>query len=511
VGKPYVLMVLDGWGEKESSRFNAINTAHTPTWHYLKEHYPHGIISGSGEDVGLPQGQMGNSEVGHMNLGAGRIVYQELTRIDKSIHDGSFFNQATLIQAIEVAKKKHSQIHVMGLLSPGGVHSHESHIMALLTLCQRQNFNRVVVHAFLDGRDTPPKSAKASLDLLEHTLTQTGVGEIGTIGGRYYAMDRDKRWDRVEKAYALLTEGRTEHTYDNAAAALQAAYDAGVTDEFVIPCALAAKKLKTHLVQDDDVIIFMNFRSDRARQLTRSFIDPNFSEFTHQKKIHLAAFVSLTEYAADLKTEVVFPPSSLKNGLGEYFAQLGLTQLRVAETEKYAHVTFFFNGGIETPFPKEDRILIASPHVATYDLAPEMSAPAVADAIVDSIMHNKHDVIICNFANADMVGHTGDFDAAVKAIECLDACLGRIIAALKEKDGEALITADHGNAECMFDEAHNQAHTAHTQEPVPLVYFGKAGRLDCKNGVLADVAPTLLHIMNLPIPKEMTGKSLLKR
>lgn len=511
MNKPYLLIVLDGWGAKESTRFNAIAAARTPTWKYLNEHYPHTVISGSGEDVGLPEGQMGNSEVGHMNLGAGRIVYQELTRIDRSVHDGSFFKHPTLMNAIQTAKTLNSQIHVLGLLSPGGVHSHESHIMALLELCQRQKFDRVVVHAILDGRDTPPKSALHSIQLLEKTLAETGAGEIGSIAGRYYAMDRDKRWDRVQKAYNLYAEGQAPHSFDTAEMALHAAYAMNQTDEFVEPTAIAPKKLKTHVIQPEDVVIFMNFRADRARQLTRAFIDEEFSGFHRKRKVRSNHFVTLTEYAQDLKTEVVFPPSSLKNGLGEYFSQLGLKQLRVAETEKYAHVTFFFNGGIETPFPGEDRVLVPSPHVATYDLAPEMNAQAVTDAIIDSLQNNKHDVIIANFANADMVGHTGNFEATVHAIECLDNCLGQILTVLKEKNGEALITADHGNAECMFDEKHHQPHTAHTHEPVPFIYIGEEGTLQGQDGVLADVAPTLLDIMKLPTPKEMTGKSLLKR
>ncbi|MDF2690300.1 MAG: 2,3-bisphosphoglycerate-independent phosphoglycerate mutase [Gammaproteobacteria bacterium] len=502
--KPFVLIVLDGWGYSEDKQFNAIEAAHKPTWDYLWQHYAHTLISGSGCDVGLPDKQMGNSEVGHVNLGAGRVVYQDLTRLDKEIREGQFFQNPSFCKAVDQAVKNEKTLHIMGLVSAGGVHSHEAHIQAMLRLAASRGAKNIMLHAFLDGRDTPPQSAKQSLSDMEKLLTELGVGRIASIVGRYYAMDRDKRWDRVEQAYELLTLGKADFQAATAVQALELAYQRGETDEFVKPTRIG--DAQSGKIKDGDALIFMNFRSDRARQLTHAFVDDDFSAFPRPHKIMLSDFVSLTEYEAGLPVTVAYPPQSLKNTLGEYLANLGLKQLRIAETEKYAHVTFFFNGGVEQPYPGEERILIASPRVATYDSHPEMSAVEITDKLVAAIENQQFDVIVCNYANADMVGHTGDFSATVKAIETLDHCLKRIVDALQQVGGEALITADHGNAEKMRDTHTGQAHTAHTSEPVPLIYVGRAAKVVMQNASLSDVAPTLLHLLKLEIPSEMTGK-----
>jgi len=508
--KPVLLLIFDGWGHSDNPEYNAIATAHTPCWDKLQTQYAHTLISASGLDVGLPGTQMGNSEVGHMNLGAGRVVYQELTRIDKAIADGEFFKNPTLLSGCQTLRTKQKALHILGLLSPGGVHSHEVHIQALITLAKQQGVNRIYIHAFLDGRDTPPQSALASLQSLEDHCQQIGAGQVVSLTGRYYAMDRDNRWDRTEKAYNLLTSGTANFQASTAAQALQAAYQRGETDEFVQPTAIHDPQQPIITIQDNDVIVFMNFRADRARQLTRAFISPDFNAFPRVNCPKLSHFISLTPYAADLPTKAVFTPEALQNSLGDYISQLGFKQLRISETEKYAHVTFFFNGGREQPFAGEDRILVPSPKVATYDLQPEMSAPVVTEKLVAAINSQQYDLIVCNFANADMVGHTGNFAATVQAIEALDQCLDKIMTALLTVGGEALITADHGNAEKMFDPQTHQAHTAHTSEKIPLVYVGRKATFMHNNGILADVAPTLLYILNITPPEQMKGQILLK-
>lgn len=508
--KPVTLVILDGWGHRADPEANAIAQAKKPNWDNLLQHYPHTLISGSGRCVGLPDGQMGNSEVGHLNMGAGRIVHQDLTRIDQAIVDGDFFKNPVLTQAIEQAVGNNKAIHILGLLSPGGVHSHEDQIAALVELAARHRASKVYIHAFLDGRDTPPQSAESSLIHLMKQCETLNCGKIISIIGRYYAMDRDKRWERVQKAYDLLTLGQAEYFAIDPLQGLKQAYARGETDEFVKATSIQAHGTAVPItIHDNDTVIFMNFRADRAREITQAFIDTHFTGFT-RKSWPKVNFVTLTEYDSTFKTPIAYPSDSLNHIFGEYISELGLTQLRIAETEKYAHVTFFFNGGIEKPYPGEDRILIPSPKVATYDLQPEMSAPEVTDRLVEAIHSEKYDVIICNFANPDMVGHTGNLPAAIKAIEAIDTCLGKIITALKSVGGEAIITADHGNAELMFNEKTHQPHTAHTHELVPLVYFGRNATITKANGILSDIAPTLLYLMDLQKPKEMTGQSLLQ-
>ena len=502
-----LLIVLDGFGYSAATEGNAIAAAHTPTWDALWANAPHTLISGSGKDVGLPAGQMGNSEVGHMNLGAGRVVYQDLTRISLAIERGEFARNPVITAAIDAAKT--GALHVFGLLSPGGVHSHEDHIFALLELAAARGLDRIYLHAFLDGRDTPPKSAQASLERADALFAKLGAGRTASIVGRYFAMDRDQRWDRVERAYNLLVRGEAPFHSTSSPAALEAAYQRGETDEFVQPTAVhAADSLPVRIV-DGDAIVFMNFRADRARELSRAFLADDFTGFARRTRVKLSVFATLTHYADDITVPRAFEPDNLSNTFGEYMEKLKKTQLRIAETEKYAHVTFFFSGGREAPFALEDRILIPSPKVATYDLQPEMSAREVTDRLVEAIRSRHYDSIICNFANADMVGHTGIFEAAVRAVETLDECLGRIVAAIRETNGECLITADHGNVEQMSDSSTGQPHTAHTCEPVPLVYVGQQRIRFRAGGTLADVAPTLLTLMHLPVPKEMTGRSLL--
>lgn len=507
--RPLVLIVLDGWGYREETQHNAIAAARTPHWDYLWAHYPHMLLNTSGLAVGLPEGQMGNSEVGHTNLGSGRIVYQDSVRIEKAIADGSWSDNAAFNDCFATVKQHDSTLHVLGLLSPGGVHSHEQHIYALLRLAAQKHVKRVVVHPILDGRDTPPQSAENSLRFLMN-LTQTlGNASIGSLVGRYYAMDRDQRWERIAKAYDLYTQGTAEYTAENALTALHWAYQQKQTDEFVVPIAIRAQQGTAHTIQDNDAIIFMNFRADRARELSLAFIDKNFKGFKRKRIPQLSDFVSLTQYQKGLNAHIAFMPQNLNDTLAQVLSQHHYKQLRLAETEKYAHVTFFFNGGIEEPYANEERLLIESPKVSTYDLHPEMSAERLTDALVDAINSQQYDFILCNYANADMVGHSGDFAATVKAIEALDDAMGRITAAIEKCDGELLITADHGNAECMFDEVTQQPHTAHTTGPVPFIYVGKRGKFLYPQGILADIAPTILRLFNLPKPKAMTGKVLL--
>ncbi|MBX9705659.1 MAG: 2,3-bisphosphoglycerate-independent phosphoglycerate mutase [Gammaproteobacteria bacterium] len=507
--RPFLLLILDGWGYSTNIEDNAIAQACTPHWDRIWAQYPHALISGSGADVGLPDGQMGNSEVGHLNMGAGCLVPQDLGRINMAIQDGSFDRNPVFTHAIKKAVSNGKAIHILGLLSPGGVHSHEKHIQAFAALAAKQGATKIYLHAFLDGRDTPPKSALASLQALDAELRQLGHGQIASLCGRYYAMDRDKRWERTQLAYDLLTQGTAEYHAATAEQGLAQAYARGETDEFVKPTAIRADNAALIHIADGDAVFFMNYRSDRARQLSHALLDADFTGFKRQVFPKLGSFVTLTEYATDIHSEIAYPPLTLHNVLGEYIANLGYRQLRIAETEKYAHVTFFFNGGIETPFANEDRILVPSPKVATYDLKPEMSAPELTDKLVEAITSEKYDLIICNYANADMVGHSGIMPAAIKAVEAIDAALGKIIPALKSVGGEMLITADHGNAEQMQDHTTHQPHTAHTSNPVPLIYIGRKATFTKQHGTLCDVAPTLLNAMGLPQPKEMTGHNLL--
>ncbi|TLX64903.1 2,3-bisphosphoglycerate-independent phosphoglycerate mutase [Stutzerimonas nosocomialis] len=504
--KPLVLVILDGFGHSESPEFNAIHAANTPVYDRLLSTQPHGLISGSGMDVGLPDGQMGNSEVGHMNLGAGRVVYQDFTRVTKSIRDGDFFENPTLCAAVDKAVGAGKAVHILGLLSDGGVHSHQDHLVAMAELAAKRGAEKIYLHAFLDGRDTPPKSAQGSIELMQATFGRLGKGKVASLIGRYFAMDRDNRWDRVQQAFELIVDGKAEYHADYAVDGLIAAYERGESDEFVKATTIG-EPVK---VEDGDAVVFMNFRADRARELSRAFVEDDFDGFARARRPQLAGFVMLTQYSASIPAPSAFAQESLSNVLGEYLAKNGKTQLRIAETEKYAHVTFFFSGGREEPFEGEERILIPSPKVATYDMQPEMSAPEVTDRIVDAIENQRYDVIVVNYANGDMVGHTGVFEAAVKAVECLDHCVGRIVAALDKVGGEALITADHGNVEQMEDAMTGQAHTAHTCEPVPFIYVGKRSLKIREGGVLADVAPTMLTLLGLPQPTEMTGRSIVE-
>ncbi|MCD9033566.1 2,3-bisphosphoglycerate-independent phosphoglycerate mutase [Luteimonas sp. Y-2-2-4F] len=501
--KPVVLLILDGWGYREDPRDNAIALADVPNWRRLWAAGPRTLVHTEGRYVGLPDGQMGNSEVGHMNIGAGRVVYQELTRIDAAIEDGSFFANAELGAACDAALASGGTLHLLGLLSPGGVHSHERHLFAMLELAARRGVPRVAVHAFLDGRDMPPRSAGPSLERLAAECARHGNARVYSVGGRYFAMDRDKRWDRVQRAWNAIVEARGEHAAD-AASALAAAYARGENDEFVQPTALDGAVP----IADGDAVVFMNFRADRARQLSAAFVSPAFDGFERRVPA-LSRFVCLTEYDATLPAPVAFAPDNLPNTLGEVLAAHGLTQLRIAETEKYAHVTFFMSGGREQPFPGEERILVPSPKVATYDLQPEMSAPEVTRRLVDAIESGRFDAIICNYANPDMVGHTGDLQAAIRAVETVDAAVGAVIAAATARGGELLVTADHGNVEMMRDPETGQPHTSHTVGPVGLVYVGARDVQLRSDGALRDLAPTLLDMLGIPRPAEMTGTSLL--
>ena len=509
--KPVVLMVLDGYGLNERTDGNAIAMANTPVMDQLMAEYPFVQGQASGMAVGLPDGQMGNSEVGHMNMGAGRIIYQDLTRITKAIQDGDFFENAELLHAIENAKKNHSDLHIWGLLSDGGVHSHNTHLYAILEMCKKQGLEKVFVHPFFDGRDTPPASGKDYVAELEDKMKEIGVGKVASLSGRYYAMDRDNRWDRVEKAYASLVYGEGETATDSVQA-MADSYARDVTDEFVLPTVIVDEEGKPlSLVKPNDSVIFFNFRPDRAREITRAFCDPDFTGFERRNGFFPLTYVCFKDYDETIPNKfIAFKKESIENTFGEYLAANGLKQLRLAETEKYAHVTFFFNGGVEEPNKDEDRILVKSPAVATYDLQPEMSAPEVSEKLNEAILSDKYDVIIINFANPDMVGHTGVIPAAVKAIETVDGCVGTAVEAVKKAGGVLFICADHGNAEKMIDYETGEPHTAHTTNPVPfiLVNYDEAYTLR-EGGRLADIVPTLLEIMGLPQPKEMTGESLL--
>ena len=507
---PTLLLILDGFGHRENPSHNAIALASTPVWDRLLASCPHTLIHTSGMRVGLPDGQMGNSEVGHMNLGAGRVVYQSLTRINKSIADGDFFTNAALVGAVDHVLKHDSALHVIGLLSDGGIHSHEDQIMAMLELAANKGCSKIYLHAMLDGRDTPPRSAENSLRRFSAWFAQPGRGRLASVGGRFFGMDRDKRWDRVEKAFNAICHGKAQWQYADAVSALQAAYVRGENDEFVQPAVLAAAGELPVAIHDNDSIVFMNFRADRARELTAAFIKSGFNGFDRGNLPTIGSFTSLTEYAGDLPTIVAYDPENLDNSFGEYLAKRGRTQLRMAETEKYAHVTFFFSGGREEPYPGETRILVPSPKVETYDLQPEMSAYEVTDKLVSAIRNREFDAIVCNYANGDMVGHTGSLPAAIKAVEVLDECIGRITSALEEVGGQCLITADHGNAEQMLDEENNQPMTQHTKGPVPLLYFGPRKLALLGDGALSDVAPTLLALMDLRQPLEMLGHSLVQ-
>ncbi|MBS3798404.1 MULTISPECIES: 2,3-bisphosphoglycerate-independent phosphoglycerate mutase [unclassified Pseudoalteromonas] len=503
--KPLVLMILDGWGYREESESNAILAANTPVLDKLWQQCPHTLISGSGMDVGLPDGQMGNSEVGHVNLGAGRVVYQDFTRITKAIDDGTFATNPALVNAIDAAVNAGKAVHLMGLMSPGGVHSHEDHIIAAIELAAERGAQEIYVHAFLDGRDTPPRSAEATLKNIDAAFARVGKGRIASLIGRYYAMDRDNRWERIESAYDLMVLGEAEYQAADAVSGLHAAYERGENDEFVKATVIGDTAAT---INDGDAVLFMNFRADRARQMTRTFVDADFNGFSKKKTPQLAAFVMLTEYAADIDAPVAFPPEPLNNVLGEWLAKHDKTQLRISETEKYAHVTFFFSGGREQEFAGESRELIPSPDVATYDLQPEMNSELLTDKLVEAIHSGKYDVIICNYPNGDMVGHSGVFEAAVKACEAVDHCIGRVVEALEQTGGEALITADHGNAEQMQNAQTGQAHTAHTSEPVPFIYIGRDAE-PVAGKTLSDVAPTMLHLLGMEQPAEMTGSPIM--
>ncbi len=502
--KPLALIILDGFGYNPSDYGNAITAANTPNIDKLMAQNPYTYIGASGLNVGLPDGQMGNSEVGHTNIGAGRVVYQELTRITKAINDGDFFENEALKNAIANCKQNSSALHLMGLLSDGGVHSHNEHLYGLLSLAKKSGLDKVYVHCFMDGRDVPPSSGKDFIEQLEAKMSEIGIGKIATVMGRYYAMDRDNRWERVVKAYEAIALNKGERS-QTAVSAMEKSYADGVTDEFVIPTVIG----EGATVNAHDSIIMFNFRPDRAREITRTFVDDDFNGFEREKGRIPVTYVCMTQYDATMpNVEVAFKPQSLKNTFGEYISDNGLTQLRIAETEKYAHVTFFFNGGVEATFKGEDRALINSPKVATYDLQPEMSAYEVCDEVVKRINSDKYDVIILNYANCDMVGHTGVFDAAKKAVEAVDTCVGKTVDAILQKGGVALITADHGNADQMY-EPDGSPFTAHTTNPVPFVVVGKECELR-ENARLADIAPTMLKILGLKQPAEMDGESIIK-
>ncbi len=507
--KPVCLLILDGFGYREELSHNAILQAKKPHWDALWKDFSHTLIHASEHYVGLPQGQMGNSEVGHLNIGAGRVVFQDFERINNSIASGDFFKHPALSAALEALKQSNRALHIVGLLSDGGVHSHQDHLYAMLEMAAKQGIAKVYIHAFLDGRDTPPISASAYIEALEEKCRTLGVGKIASISGRFYGMDRDQRWPRVEAAYHLITEGLGEFTAPSAMAGLKNAYARGETDEFVKTTAIVKAGEKSIYLEDGDLLVFMNFRSDRARQLTQAFLSDDFDGFHRRHVPALAAYFTLTMFDKnETRASVIFPPLEVKNTFGEYLSRLGMTQLRIAETEKYPHVTFFFNGGEETVFAGEDRILVPSPKVETYDLQPEMSAFEVTERLEEAIASKKYNAIICNYANGDMVGHSGSLEATIKAVETLDACIGRIVVAMQRVGGELIITADHGNAETMFDIENNQPHTQHTLNQVPLIYIGRNAHL-ASEAALSDIAPTLLHMMGLPQPPEMTGRSMI--
>ncbi len=505
---PVLLLILDGFGHREDCEYNAICQARKPHWNFLWQTHPHTLIDASEKMVGLPSGQMGNSEVGHMSIGAGRVVYQDYTKIERAIESGEFRRNPVLLKAIEIGKR--NALHVLGLLSPGGVHSHESQIHELVDMAAQAGVKNIYVHAFLDGRDTPPKSAAPSLAALQQKFEALNAGRIATVCGRYYAMDRDQRWERVKPAYDVMTQGQSEFWAASASDAYLLADLRGESDEFVQPTAIVPPGSKPVRMHDGDAVVFMNFRADRARQMTHALTHATFTGFAREHAPRLGYLCTLTAYGEDFAAlPAAYPPQQISLGLGEYLAAHGLKQLRIAETEKYAHVTYFFNGGVETPYAGEDRVMVPSPKVATYDLQPEMSAREVTDKLVAAIQSRQYAAIICNFANGDMVGHTGDLAAAIRAIEVLDECIGRAGEAMQASGGEVLITADHGNAETMLDTTTRQAHTAHTLNQVPLLYIGRRAKA-ASGGALQDVAPTLLKMMGLPQPVEMTGKPLLE-
>lgn len=505
---PAILLILDGFGHREDITNNAIAQANTPNLDALKRSAPHMLINASEHYVGLPDGQMGNSEVGHLNIGAGRIVFQDFERINNSITSGAFFKHSALLNTLNQLKNNNKALHILGLLSDGGVHSHINHILTMLEMAAQQGLQKVYIHAFLDGRDTPPVSAVPYLAMLEDKIKMLGVGKIASISGRFYSMDRDKRWERVVPAYNMIVDGIGEFTETSASDALHNAYARGEQDEFVKCTVIRPQNAPATRLEDGDCVVYMNFRSDRARQLTDALLNDDFAGFARQRVPKLSAYFTLTQYDQNqLRATPIFGATAVPNTFGEYVANLGLKQLRIAETEKYPHVTFFFNGGDEAVFAGEDRILVPSPKVATYDLQPEMSAPELTDKLVDAINSQQYSAIICNYANCDMVGHTGNLAAAIKAVETLDTCIGRVVQAAKNNGAEVIITADHGNAEMMFDGINNQAHTQHTTNLVPMIYVGRHATL-AEAGALSDLAPTLLKMMGLPQPAEMTGKPL---
>lgn len=508
--KVNALIILDGFGYNPDSYGNAINAAKMPFFKSLIKKYPNTLIGASGMDVGLPDGQMGNSEVGHLNIGAGRIVYQELTRVTKSILDGDFFENQSFVSCIEKVKAEGKKLHLYGLLSDGGVHSHIEHLFALIKLAKSKGLDNVYIHCFLDGRDVPPESGAGYIKQLKEFISQENFGKIATVMGRYYAMDRDNRWDRVEKAYKAIADGESENYFLDAEEAVLQSYERGVTDEFVIPTVVVENKMPVATVSEGDGIIFFNFRPDRAREITRAFIREDFDKFPRKAGFLKPVYVCLTQYDITFNdyVSVAYKPQTLDKTLGEFLAEKGLTQLRIAETEKYAHVTFFFNGGVEAPNPLEDRVLVSSPKVATYDMQPEMSAYEVADKAADLVRSGKYDVMVLNFANCDMVGHTGVFEAAVKAVTAVDECLEKVITAVQETGGAAIVTADHGNADKMYDEK-GEPFTAHTTNPVPFIVVKEGDFSLREGGVLADVAPTLLDLIGIEQPAEMTGKSII--
>ncbi|MDU0356258.1 2,3-bisphosphoglycerate-independent phosphoglycerate mutase [Paraglaciecola aquimarina] len=502
--KTTALIILDGWGHREDQDSNAIAHANTPVLDDLDKTCTHTLISGSGLDVGLPPGQMGNSEVGHVNLGAGRVVYQDFTRVTKAIDDGEFFENPVLLEHLDNTIRADKAVHVMGLLSAGGVHSHIDHIFAMIKMAAKRGAKKIYLHGFLDGRDTAPRSAKGPLEQADAVFAELGFGKTATVVGRYYAMDRDARWDRVETAYNLIAKAQGSQTANSAIEALEASYQRDENDEFMQATVIG----DAVPIEDGDAVFFMNFRADRAREISRPFVEKDFADFDKGEHIELTKFVTLTQYAESIKAPCAFPPVALTNVMGDWLAQHNKTQLRISETEKYAHVTFFYSGGREDLYEGEERILIPSPKVATYDLQPEMNSAELTDKLVGAIESGKFDAIICNYPNGDMVGHTGNFDAAVKAVEAVDACIARIVEAINKNGGDCLITADHGNAEQMRNESTGQAHTAHTSELVPFIHVGSRKTTARSGGTLSDVAPTMLHLMGMEQPAEMTGKPI---
>ena len=505
-----LLLILDGFGHSNDKEYNAITSAKTPSWDHLIKTYPNSLINASESYVGLPEGQMGNSEVGHLCIGAGRVIDQDLDRINKSIKDESFFSNNILIPGLEKISQNNNVLHILGLLSDGGVHSHIDHILALIKLAKKQNVQHVFIHAILDGRDTPPKSASAYIKKLENFCKEINLGEVKTVSGRFYAMDRDSRWDRTHLAYEAIACGSSSYTEPSAQQALNNSYIRGESDEFLIPTII--KKSENYSgIRDDDMVVFMNFRSDRARQLTDSILNESFNEFKRSSRPHNVNYLTLTSHdEKQKKAECIFKPIDVKNSLGKYISDLNKTQLRIAETEKYPHVTFFFNGGIEEKYRGEQRILIPSQNVATYDLKPEMSAYQITEKLQEAIISENYDLIVCNYANGDMVGHTGNLEAAIKAIEVLDECIHEIYKAIKKIGGQMIITADHGNAEVMMDTENQQKHTQHTVNQVPFIYVGKKIKSIKQGGQLSDIAPTILSLMGENKPKEMTGKNLIE-